>query len=212
MTSWFGLARPSGRTAVASPQTSPQPLVAEPTPPPPHEVGGPAVGRAVPALHRQDGEPVRHGRRPADAVVHLDGVAERPLGSTSASTGMSMPSPCRWRGARRSSCRQPLDLGDPHRRASRRSAMSARTARSASGRRGTPGGVASVDAQPRSSRNMAGVVAVGRHRRAEGELAEVLEHVVELVEGRVALRPGGRARRTPRARRRRGRAGSPSRT
>ena len=64
--------------------------------------------------------------------------------------------------------------------------MSARTSRSDSGRRGTPGGVTSLARPAAQLEEHRGVVAVRRHRRAERELPEVLQQVVQLVEGRVA--------------------------
>ena len=66
---------------------------------------------------------------------------------------------------------EPLDLGSPrHEHRLERSTMSASTLASPSGRRGAPGGRGVARRpSPAARRNMRGVVAVGGHRRPEGE-------------------------------------------
>ena len=60
----FGVARPSGRTAAASPpQISLAPLAKTP-PAPQRPLAGPAIGFRVPTLHRQDAEAVADGASP----------------------------------------------------------------------------------------------------------------------------------------------------
>ena len=98
ITSWCGLARPSGRTAdrLAAPDQLGAAL-AEAPPAPAHEVGRAPVGGAVPALHRQHREAVADL---AAADRRSAGPADR-AGSTSSSRGRSAPTLAHGRAARR---------------------------------------------------------------------------------------------------------------
>ena len=158
-TSWFGFARPSDLTAVASPHTRPQPLEANRC----HRRRTRSVGRpSVVASHPSIGSTAkRFGDTSASPPPSLTttGDASEPTSSTASAIGISTPS--------RSQCSRNaldrvelLDLGVANTHAAfshscTRSRMSASTARSASGRRGTTAGVPSHWAQPRSSNQIA---------------------------------------------------------
>ncbi len=82
MTNWLGLARPSSRTATASPpQISFAPLTAEVPPPPRGQLARPAVEGPVPAFHRQD----------APAVSGAKAAARKRLGKRRTRTGLHRP-------------------------------------------------------------------------------------------------------------------------
>ena len=74
----------------------PRPAGAEPSPPPAHQVGGRAVGGAVPPLHRQHAEAVgrlppghreRFGERAARVDLGVDGQVETEVGDAAGEPG-----------------------------------------------------------------------------------------------------------------------------
>ena len=162
---------------------------------------------------------------PALASVNGHRRRERPGGSTASATGISRPSSS-TRGSQRSDGAEPLDLGirvghghalgGPRARRGRRAVRRASRARRGRRRVGAARRAASrrSSAQPAQLEPHRGVVAVRGDRLAERERAEVLQHVVQLVEGAGRRRAHNAvaARRTPRARTSRARAGSRSRT
>ena len=183
-TSWFGFARPSATDRRRLAPHEPAPLGADARPPPPDQVGRPAVVGAVPALHREHGEAVRHRSAPAARRGWSSGVAAAPAGidwSTVRSRG-DRRRRARRCGRERLERGERLDLAAVLTSAAEPFGDVGEHGPVALGRRGAPGGCR-VAARPATQlEEHRGVVAVGRHRRPEGEGAEVLEHVVELVE------------------------------
>ena len=96
------------------PPHEPAPAAAEALPAPVDEVGGAAVGGAVPALHRQHRETVRHGQHTGAPSRISTGDDSTPSGSTSASTGTCSPRRSRW-ARNASSVSSFLIWTDPHR-------------------------------------------------------------------------------------------------
>ena len=102
-TSWWGLARPSGRTAVASPHTRPHSLAAKRSHrrrtrsvgPPVSVPSQPSIGRTAKRLGTVS--------VPATASTTEIGVRSGPAGSTVSATGMSASMPSATRRARNAS-------------------------------------------------------------------------------------------------------------
>ena len=117
------------------------------------EIGGATVGRPVPALHRQDREAVGHVQITGARVADRDRCRQRAVGPDDLVDRERDAQPIEVRRERLVGV-ELADLRD-HVHASNLLAMSASTSRSLSGRRVAPAGVASLDAQPRSWKNIA---------------------------------------------------------
>jgi hypothetical protein len=122
-------------------------------PSPLNEIRRPTVRRAVPALHGQDREPVGHMQLARRAVANRDRSRESTAGFEDLVNRHVDPQRSEMRRERPVAV-ELANLRD-HAHDSSRRTMSASTSRSPSGRRAAPVGVMSLEAHPRSWKNIA---------------------------------------------------------
>ena len=131
--------------------------LAEPRPPAANQVGGPTIGGAIPALHRQDRPTVTNNQGARGTVPYFEGLRQGGAGADDhlrierqVDTERSqVPGECCGVG-------KPPDLDRGHQpRTPMRRPRSVRASRSPSGRRTAPSGTRSALIHPRSLRNWA---------------------------------------------------------